>query len=327
MKQIKLITFDSQDYHVSLDTVKEFETEILKNSYVKKSDKTKLEKMFSIAWSVGNKVGLASFVSGILKALFFLSKSDCFSVLMGWNRAKCIPSFFRRGRHSFYIFDAWASTYPEIINYVKLWKIEHVFVSSSQAAMMLNQYNSGCRFHWAPEAINPQEYKFYEYSEKNIDVLELGRKYEIYHDKITPALQSKNYTHLYEKIKGEIIFPMREDFIEGLARSKVSICVPSNITHPERAGKIETMTVRYLQSIASKCLIVGIAPKEMIELFGYNPVIDINMDDPAGQLQHILENFNEYIPLVEKNYDGLSNHTWARRWEKIMEIYNNGRIN
>ena len=52
----------------------------------------------------------------------------------------------------------------------------------------------------------------------------------------------------------------RDAFIDGLARSRVSICVPSSVTHPERAGDIETMTIRYLQSMVSKCVVLGRAP-------------------------------------------------------------------
>ena len=127
--------------------------------------------------------------------------------------------------------------------------------------------------------------------------------------------------HLFEEKKGQLIFPTEKDLIDGLARTKISICVPSNITHPERAGDIETMTVRYLQSMASKCLVVGHAPQEMVELFGYNPVVEIDMEKPAEQIRDILENFTDYIPLIEKNYiETLANHTWNDRWQQIRAI-------
>ena len=109
--------------------------------------------------------------------------------------------------------------------------------------------------------------------------------------------------------------------MDGLARSRISICVPSNITHPARAGDVETMTIRYLQSMVSKCLVVGYAPKEMIELFGYNPVVEIDMENPADQLLDILNNFVKYTPLIEKNYNSvLKNHTWRQRWTEIADV-------
>ena len=123
------------------------------------------------------------------------------------------------------------------------------------------------------------------------------------------------------KQKSVIIFPTRKQFVDGLARSKISICVPSSITHPSRSGEIETMTTRYLQSMIAKCLIVGKAPKELITLFGYNPVIEIDMNNPVQQLQLIFENFSNYIPLIENNFDTvIKHHTWRHRWDKIKSI-------
>ena len=169
--------------------------------------------------------------------------------------------------------------------------------------------------------MTPDKYQYNAYADKDIDVLELGRKYDVYHNNIVEALEEDTRVHLYEKTKGTRIFATVEDLIDGYARTKIAICVPSNITHPDRAGDIETMTIRYLQSMVSKCLVVGHAPKEMVKLFGYNPVVEIDMEDPVGQIRSILDNFSDYIPLIEKNYtETLANHTWSKRWQQIAEI-------
>jgi hypothetical protein len=45
------------------------------------------------------------------------------------------------------------------------------------------------------------------------------------------------------------------------------------------------------------------------------------MNDPAGQIIEIIRNFQDYIPLIEKNYSAcINNHDWANRWMKIKEI-------
>jgi hypothetical protein len=176
--------------------------------------------------------------------------------------------------------------------------------------------------HWIPEGIDPDQYKHVPYDQKYIDLLALGRRYDLYHEKIIDYFRGKETQYLYEKIKGEIIFPTRNEFIEGLAHTKISVCVPSNITHPERSGNIETMTIRYLQSMVSKCLVLGHAPAEMVELFGYNPVIEIDMQEPVNQIGSILNNFEEYIPLIEKNYQTvIQHHTWLHRWNQIKNIF------
>jgi len=79
--------------------------------------------------------------------------------------------------------------------------------------------------------------------------------------------------------------------------------------------------------MVSKCLVLGHAPKEMIELFGYNPVVEIDMQDPQEQLLSIMNNFREYIPLIEKNYQMvIHHHTWMCRWNQIKRILSNKRI-
>lgn len=172
--------------------------------------------------------------------------------------------------------------------------------------------------HWVPEGIDPSSYRFYDYQNKDIDVIEFGRKHLPYHQTIRGFLENTEKVHLYEQNKGELVFSDRESFIDGLAHSKISICIPSNITHPERSGDIETMTVRYLQSMVSKCLIVGHAPAEMVELFGYNPVVEIDNVEPGTQLLHLLDHYEDFIPLMERNYHQvIENHQWSRRWEEI----------
>jgi hypothetical protein len=243
---------------------------------------------------------------------------DYFVVLMSLNPQKCLPYFLLPGRKSVYLFDAWPKFYNKIQAFVHDWGVEHAFVSSSQSAARLAERIVGCQFHWIPEGVTPQNYRQRPTSARDIDVLQFGRRYEQYHQQIVAALEKAGKTYLYEKAPGQIVFPDRPAFIDGLARARVSICFPSNITHPERAGDVSTLTLRYLQSLASKCLVVGSAPDELVRLFGYNPVIQADMGDPAGQLLSILENINDFAELVEQNYRKVvAEHTWKHRWEQI----------
>jgi hypothetical protein len=260
-------------------------------------------------------------VVAALRAKLATGRQHYFNVLMEPNLRKCFPYVLYPGRKSVYLFDAWPVHHEMISQFVKTHHLSFVFVSSSQAAVRLKDMSGSSVFSWVPEGLDPSKYKHYHHEAKDIDVLELGRKYDVYHDHIVEALEDDGRVHLYEKIKGKLIFPTGEDLIDGLARTKISICVPSNITHPDRAGDVETMTVRYLQSMVSKCLVVGHAPEEMVELFGYNPVVEIDMEKPAEQIRDILENFDDYIPLIEKNYtETLTNHTWNNRWQQMRAI-------
>lgn len=246
---------------------------------------------------------------------------DYFAVMMNLDASAVAPWFARPSRRSIYLFDAWPAHHESIQRYVESWGVHYAFVSSSVAARRLAAISNHCTFVWIPEGVDPESYRHRPPAERDIDVLQLGRKFDAHHVVIAPALEAAGRRYEYERQKGKLVFESRDAFVDGLSRSRISICVPSSVTHPERAGNIETMTTRYLQSMASGCLVLGKAPAEMIELFGYNPVIEIDMTDPGGQVIRLLEEYESYLPLIEKNRDHvMRDHTWRKRWEQITHV-------
>jgi len=324
---IHLIKNEKISDHVSEDTVKELEKVILSDPQVKSANGARGAARFlgSFVWRLYEYVESKknSFACNYLS---FPLKGDYFSVLMGLRFRKCMPYFTFSKRKYLYIFDAWPQYHDKIIEFAKLYKVNSLFVTSRQVAERL-QESSRCPVDWIPEGIEPTSYRYYNYQEKNIDVLEFGRKHLPYHKDICGALAKMGKVHLYEQEKGNLIFPTRESFIDGLAHAKISICIPSNITHAERAGNIETMTIRYLQSMVSKCLIVGHAPTEMVDIFGYNPVLEIDPQNPVQQLNHVLSLYDDFIPMIERNYNEvLAHHTWTMRWAEITHLLTEYRL-
>lgn len=320
---MKLITNHFGTYHVSLDIVKEFEKSILMDSQVETdtSYSALIAKTSFYAWRLQMKYGLNSAITSKMLNKRSIPENHYFAVLMGPDFLKCLPRFYFAGQKGLYMFDAWSQNHETIKKFLDDFDVGHAFFSSSQVTERLQGKARKTKCYWIPEGIDPALYRFYSREMKDIDVLALGRKYDAYHEQIVDTLRNDRKKYLYERVKGEIIFPTREEFVDGLARSKISICVPSSITHPSRAGDIQTMTVRYLQSMVSKCLIIGHAPEEMISLFGYNPVIEIEMQDPGKQLRFILKNYGDYLSLMEKNYSAvMEEHTWRRRWTQILTL-------
>jgi hypothetical protein len=322
---MELITRPPRKYHVSHDTVAELERAILADSRVVPAQSIgALEGLVDGATRALRKAGTD--IGSVLRVnrrsdSTASPRRDYFAVTMELDPARTAPWFIRTSRRSIYLFDAWPARHGAVRSFVERWGIQYVFISSSQAAERLSTLSDRCTFIWIPEGVDPAAYQQSSFLEKDIDVLQLGRKFDMHHAVIEPALEKAGKTYLYEKQKGGIIFPTRNEFVRGLARSKVSICFPSSMTHPDRAGDIETMTTRYLQSMISKCLVVGHAPAEMVELFGYNPVIETDMADPVGQILEILRDYESYLPLIEKNFTVVrSDHTWARRWKRMAEV-------
>jgi len=324
--RIKLVSNRTLSQHVSSDTVREFERAVVSDglSEVVVSTAPKpLTRLSYLTWKAleksigGTSLPKRSESPGTHKE----SVTYLFSILMGVKWDLCFPQFLKSGRKGLYLFDSWPDHHGNILNFAGSINPEHIFISSSESAKLLQLKTRYTQFIWIPEGVDPHLYRSKPAAERRIEVLALGRKYNAHHEKIVDILKKKGVTYLYEKTKGKIIFPTRDEFIEGLSESKISVCVPSSITHPERAGNIETLTIRYLQSMASKCLVLGHAPQEMKDLFGYNPVIEIDMSDPSGQILDLTANYHQYSELIQKNYDEVvSKHTWAKRWEQIRGI-------
>ena len=175
---------------------------------------------------------------------------------------------------------------------------------------------------WLPEATDPSEYcPLKSWLERDIDVLEMGRRYDAYHGSIVGPLAQASRIHLYERGASKSIFPERADLVDGLARTKIMICYPRSVTHPEEAGGVETVTHRYFQAMASKCLIVGHAPQELKDLFGYNPVIEAQAGQEFEQIDWALNNLNSLTELVERNYSRLLEvGTWNHRIETVLDV-------
>ncbi|RZK61035.1 MAG: glycosyltransferase family 1 protein, partial [Pedobacter sp.] len=169
-------------------------------------------------------------------------------------------------------------------------------------------------------ALTIDDYWFKPHHERKIDVLEFGRMYDEYHDLIKAPLTTHQKNHIFRTPDKYFLFADKSAFTAALADSKIVICVPSNITNPERSEFISSMTLRYLQAMASKCLVVGLLPSDMEEVFGYNPIVEIDISRAGEQLLEILENYGDYESLIEKNYQSVvAHHQWKNRWVEMEQ--------
>jgi len=295
--------------NVSWDSIFEFEDNIINHSSWNvvngPSDRTiNYFYLFDKVLRIFNKV--------------FILKNEY--IALGFLIAKTLPYFSLPCKlKMLWFFDAWENRYKEIVKIVDRYKINILFISNQAACNYLNHCGiNKFRAYWIPEAVDVHLYKNKYFNERDIDIIQLGRKWDLYHEKIELWSRQNNIRYLYEKIKGDIVFPDRKSFIEGLSGSKISICIPSSVTHPERSGEISTVTSRYFQSMASKCLLLGKKPEEMNLLFDYEPIIEIDLNNPTGQLNDILNHYQDYSDLIETNYEYVTkNHQWTNRIRQI----------
>lgn len=222
------------------------------------------------------------------------------------------------------LWDVWPHTWNNLYKDLKRYNCRIVFVTASYMAEKLAA-ELGIETYWIPEGIDINDYskgKDLEY--RPIDVYELGRQLESYHLILKNTLSKGQLVGNEYNSDGslaKLAYPTAQALLENLNRTKIIISFPQTDTHPQRVGNIETLTQRYWEAMLSGCLILGRAPKELIDFIGYNPVIDIKWGNPEKQIVSILNNIKEYQPLVNKNYETARNlASWDLRTRQIKKI-------
>lgn len=223
-------------------------------------------------------------------------------VIMGWpNDGRAFPyGWFLETIP--WICDCWPDDYPKWERLFRRNRTRLAFISSQGSVRHFTQRIPEMEAVWMPEACDAAEYlPGKPLAERSIQVLELGRKHKPFHDAVVGPLAAAGVRHIFAADGSRTpIFPDQPSLHRGLGDAAVSICFPKTVTHPDAAGGLETATLRYFESIASGCLLVGHCPAELQELFGFNPVIPADPADPAGHILSILRSIDLYQPFVDR---------------------------
>jgi hypothetical protein len=219
-----------------------------------------------------------------------------------------------------FCWDVWAPDADAWARLLRRHRVGFAFMTARAAARQWRAQVPGLQTAWIAEAFDPpREFRGTPLERRRIHVLELGRRHAGYHAAVTPALVRADHVHLYEHVSGQVVFPTRDELAQGLLDTVVSVCFPSSITHPQRSGDVETLTRRYLESMAAGCIVLGSAPAELVDLYGYDPVVPVDWHDPTGQLLDILRHPGRHASLVARNYRRfLEVGTWSARIPQVL---------
>lgn len=278
---------------------------------------------FCEAWINGGGAGVER--SGRLKGGFVMNALKMLALTgLSFGRDKAFLVCSRGGHllkaslpYNFYgeivpmLWDCWPDTWDRLERDLRLLGCRLVFVTASDVARIMSARLPDVRFVHVPEGVDMNDYeKGKSLDDRNIDVYELGRKYEYYHDRLVEGgLAGKcNFVYCGGRRKGPaFVFDKWEDFTGKLRDTKIIISFPASVTDV-RKSQVETLTMRYWEAMLSGCLIVGRCPAELSDILGFDPVIRADLDRPVEQLMQILGDISSYRPMVEKNYEA------ARRW-------------
>jgi len=238
--------------------------------------------------------------------------SKLLCLMMGPAGARLVPDGIWN-RCALHCWDTWPENFSVWDSLFTRFRTQIAFFTSRQARDRFQSRFPGMKCCWMPDGSNPGAHHPEKLlADRIIDVLELGRRHHPYHAAIAPQLLRDGRKHLFESPPGKVVFPRREEMLNGLADSKIVVCFPSSVTLPDRAA-IETITPRYFEAMASGSIVVGHCPTDLIELFGYNPVIEADLENPAAQIARILSSIEEHQPLIRRNLEKVYENTWLHR--------------
>lgn len=202
-----------------------------------------------------------------------------------------------------WIYDCWGPQFDRWEALLRRHRVRTAFFCAQDAARELSARIPQLDAHWCPEACHPADFHpGTPLVQRSIHYMEMGRKDESIHERVRDPLAKAGLRHLYSRNGTKTpIFAQVDELYRALGDTVLLACFPKSHTHPQNAGPVSTMTQRYLEACASGCIPIGVSPPEIRDLFGFDPVIPISTQDPAGQLLEIARNPAPYQAHVDRS--------------------------
>ena len=213
-----------------------------------------------------------------------------------------------------FVWDCWPKYFEKMCSWLQKHKVKTAIFTASQTAELMRKRFPDMNIKFCPEAVDTtcyQEGKLLK--ERTIDLLEFGRGSGLILN------ENKTFRLVCTKVNGKFIYTNKQLY-EAMGDAKITIALPRSMTQPEIAGDIETLTQRYWENMLSRMMMVGHAPKELIDLIGYNPLIKIDREHVNEQINDLLAHIEDYQALVDKNREtALRIGSWDYRIKQVME--------
>ena len=213
------------------------------------------------------------------------------------------------------IWDCWPKQVESVAAFFRKHQVKTAIFTSSQTADVFRGLFPQMNILTITEGIKIDLYSPGNVlSDRKIDILAIGRKDGNFFKSPLPEginhIKTGNFARTFQS---------DEEFRSALADTKVTVTVPRCDVDKKTAGNIETLTQRYWECMLSRIVMVGRAPKELINLIGYNPVIDWDGNDASPLVSDILRNIGKYQELVNRNYETAKKMaSWEMRMKDIM---------
>ena len=216
-----------------------------------------------------------------------------------------------------FFWDVWPENFEKTFAWLKRHEVKTAIFTSSQVTEMVRARFPEMNVLAVTEGIDVETYSEGKLlKDREIDFLEYGREI----DHIVKYSVTDKINYVRGKRNGKPIFSQQE-LVENLANSKVVAAYTKKWTNPEQAGEIDTLTQRYWECMLSGCILIGHAPQELVDLIGYNPVIEVDREKPDEQLMNILANITDYQELADKNRTSAIKYgDWKYSMQRVMNF-------
>lgn len=216
-----------------------------------------------------------------------------------------------------FFWDVWPENFEKTFAWLKKHNTKTAIFTSSQVAEMVRARFPEMNVLAVTEGIDVENYSAgKQLKDREIDFLEYGREI----DHIVKYSVTDKINYVRGKRNGKPVFSQQE-LVENLANSRVVAAYTKKWTNPGQAGDIDTLTQRYWECMLSGCILIGHAPKELVDLIGYNPVIEVDREKPNEQLMNILANITDYQELADKNRTSAIKYgDWKYSMQRVMKF-------
>lgn len=320
-----------EDAFVKLDSLSEIKniskkyylfTKVLRNHYVlsNKFAKWSFRKLQEI---INEKINNRS--------LFLIGLNYRFLDFLGFYKTKKLKIA--------YIIDAWENSIKSLAEQILRNKADIILLAYQDSIELLEKHLPAelmKRVFLFPVFIDPDIYPK-DIPNKLYDIIQVGRKDATLHQWTLRYSLERHRSYLYQKknSKGIYYFEGKEwegsnfqlsypSLIDTLAKTKIALLSPPNLTNNKRTGKISPLTPRYLESAMCYAVPVGFVPTSG-EYTNYFPktftLVPQNYEDFKNICDRLIGNdtLRKTITSANRAYI-MANHTVSVRYKQLQQI-------
>jgi len=262
-------------------------------------------------------------------------------LLIGMNyRSLDLLGFYKTKKLKIaYIIDAWENSIKSLAEEILRAKVDIILLAYQDSIELLRKYlppELMERVFLFPVFVDPDIYPK-DPLNKLYDIIQVGRRNDTLHQWALRYSLERHKTYLYQKknSKGIYYFEGRKwegsnfqlsypSLIDTLAKTKIALVSPPNLTNDKRTGKVSSLTPRYLETAMCFTVPVGFIPSsgEYRETFPRTfTIVPVNYNDFADICDQLINDENARLEIAVRNRKYvLENHSVYSRYKQLQQI-------